>query len=203
MSIAAVILAAGNSSRMGQPKQLLEFNKTSLIRHVATIALASKADSVSVVLGWEAESLGRHVKDLGMTTLFNPNWQEGISSSIRSAVSALWKETDAVMFLLCDQLFITSDHLDEMIDGYLRTGKQIVASAYGNTLGVPALFGKIIFPELLKLKSDHGARRVILSHEQGTLGIPFPAGEFDVDYPSDYEKLALLEQHPVKEMESQ
>ena len=198
MNIAAIILAAGDSSRMGRPKQLLEFNGTSLIRHVATVACASRANSVYAVLGSNAESLNRNIEDLGVKTLINSRWKEGISSSIRCAISALPNDADAVIILLCDQPFITSHHLDEMIEAYTRTGNRIVASAYGNRLGAPALFERTLFPELLDLKADKGARTVITSHQQETLSIRFPSAEFDVDYPADYEKLASLERHAVK-----
>ncbi len=219
-STSFVILAAGGSSRMGRPKQLLEYKDATLIHHAIEIALRAKklSDSspdIFIVLGSKSDDIRYEISSTfnrkerkESTILINPEWQEGIASSIRCGVTALLRqmehgakgdkdsrhahETDAALFLLCDQPLVTSEHLAAILDFYVKTDALIVASEYSNIIGVPALFRKALFPELLKLTGDEGARSVIRAHQKEALGIPFPAAEFTIDQPADYEKLISM-----------
>lgn len=201
-STAIIILAAGSSSRMGKPKQLLEYNGSTLIHHIINTALAvkriasaPKAETISaeifIVLGAYADDIRYEITSTfnrkerkEFTILVNPEWHEGISSSIRCGIAALPKESDAALFLLCDQPRITAEHLKNIIhSSIVYPNAQIIASEYSNTLGVPALFRKMLFPELLKLIGDEGARGVIRSHHKDTIAIPFPDAAFDLDEP--------------------
>ncbi len=209
-STAFIILAAGPSSRMGKPKQLVEYNGSTLIHHAIEIALetrkiisSSKVEAISainIVLGSDADDIRYEIASTfnrkerkALTILINHDWREGISSSIRCGVAALSHETDAALFLLCDQPLITAEHLHAILNSSIHPKADqtqpdnrdalIVASAYSGIMGVPALFKKALFPELLKLTGDEGARRILRAHEKETLAIPFPDAAFDLDEP--------------------
>ncbi|MDE3059090.1 MAG: nucleotidyltransferase family protein [Bacteroidota bacterium] len=196
-STAIIILAAGESSRMGEPKQLLEYNGSTLIHRTIEIALKAKrlsdnSSNIFIVLGSKADDIKYEIVSTfnrkerkGFNILINPEWHEGIASSIRCGISALPHSTDAVLFLLCDQPLVTAEHADTLINASMDPDALIVASAYGGTLGVPALFKKALFPELMKLTGNEGARRVIHDHQKETIGILFPGAEFDMDKPGE------------------
>ena len=122
----------------------------------------------------------------------NPDWQSGLGSSIvvgiRHAMN-LAPDLDAAVLLTCDQPFVTAAVLAQLIQLRLTSGKPIVASAYAETLGIPALFDRSCFPDLLRLKGDSGAKGIILARPHDVVSFDFPAGEIDIDTAADYEKL--------------
>ena len=189
MAIGVIILAAGGSSRMGRPKQLLPYQGQSLVRHAAESALASVCDRVVVVVGSHADEVGNEVADLTLDVIENRDWQSGMSSSIRAGLEALTStsELDAVVIMLCDQPFVRPDVLNNLVDTYRQSGTSIVASLYGTTKGVPALFSRKYFNELMSLAADEGARRIIASHPDDVATIVFPEGAIDIDTPRDHE----------------
>ena len=122
----------------------------------------------------------------------NPGWSSGVGSSIRVGVQRamdLAPDLDASLALSCDQPFVTAAVLVQLIQLRLTSGKPIVASAYATTLGIPALFDRSCFPDLLRLKGDSGAKGIILARPQDVASFDFPAGEIDIDTAADYEKL--------------
>ncbi|MCI0707891.1 MAG: nucleotidyltransferase family protein [Ignavibacteriae bacterium] len=183
--IAIILLAAGGSSRFGSPKQLAPFKGTTLLRHITQVALQSNAAFVSVVLGAEVERMKAELSELPVQFVVNAQWQDGIGLSIGEGIRSLPKATDAALILLGDQPLITVELLNSIIEKYITTGKPIVASAYSNTLGVPALFARSLFPELLLLRDDKGAKAVIHNHHDDAIRIVFPAGSVDIDSPDD------------------
>lgn len=187
--ITAIILAAGASTRMGAPKQLLPWRGRSLLRHAAETALASCCRPVVVVLGAHAERLAEEVNDLPLQIVYNAAWSQGVGTSIRAGIDAVQSQAQAALLMLCDQPLLTSALLDELVAARSRTGKQIVASQYAGTAGVPALFARAYFADLLALDGDVGARRVIARHPDDTHLLSFPEGEFDVDAPAEYEQV--------------
>ncbi len=184
--IAIIILAAGESTRMRLPKQLLPYKRKSLLQRAVDEALASKAQSVHVVLGAHADQIRRSVSMDNVTVVLNEKWGEGMSSSIRAGVGALRPDIEAAMIALCDQPYLSSTVINELIDRYLASGKPIVACEYDGLPGVPALFAKRYFTELTSLRGDSGARRIIQSHENDALLIPFSEGSVDLDTPEEY-----------------
>ncbi len=191
MKLSILILAAGSSSRLGQPKQLIEFQDETLIRKITQTAL-SISDEILVVLGANAELVGRNLISFSeqVNTIYNPNWQEGMGTSIRIGTEVLAPKSDAIMILLCDQPFVSTSILQEMMQIFANSKRPIIACEYKNQLGVPMLFAQSIFPELLKLHGDKGAR-AFLHKYQGQIGIvPFPEGSFDVD---TFEDLVTLQ----------
>jgi molybdenum cofactor cytidylyltransferase len=188
---AIILLAAGGSTRMGEPKQLLSYKGKTLVRRMAETGL-EVTDSVVVVTGSNAEKVEAEVADLKVNIVQNDEWSEGIASSICKGLSRLIDSApsvDAVIIMVCDQPFVTATLLKEIISKKNQYGNEVVACGYGNTLGTPALFGKEIFPELLQLKGDSGAKKIILKYAESTLVVQFPMGNLDVDTREDYKSL--------------
>ena len=192
-SIAVILLAAGASIRLGKPKQLLQFQGETLLRRSAKTALAV-SNRVVVTLGANIEIMRKQIEDLSIQIAENNNWETGMSSSIRSGLEKLLadaNEPEAVILMVCDQPFADDKLLEEIISAYKEKNSLIVACEYQNTLGVPALFDKTLFPELLALDSSAGAKQLIKKHRAQTAEISFPKGVFDIDTPKDYENLIV------------
>ncbi len=189
--IALIILAAGASSRLGQPKQLSMFRGRSLLRHAAETALATDCRPVVVVLGAGAERLKTELGDLAVTVAINPAWTDGMASSLRAGLRAASEpaEPDAVLIMLCDQPLITSAMLNQLVLAQRSSGRGIAASEYEGTLGVPALFGRKYYPELAALEGDQGARKIIVNYKHDAARIPLAEAGFDVDQLEDVPRL--------------
>jgi molybdenum cofactor cytidylyltransferase len=188
MGIGAVVLAAGGSSRLGTPKQLLKFRGETLVRRAAKAALKSVCDRVVVVVGNHAQQMRQEVDDLPVSVVENENWQSGISTSIRAGLERISSE-DGVVITLCDQPFMTAAVLNELVSTHHQTRLAIVASTYGTARGVPAFFAPELFNELASLTKDEGARRIIASHPEKVATVEFPQGAIDIDTPEDRDRL--------------
>lgn len=185
---AAIILAAGASSRLGQPKQNLLHNGQTLLQHAVDCAQQSKCGQIVVVLGANTDQ----IKPIdGTTTLYNNHWQEGMASSIRLAITEVNKyaSLENAIILLCDQPFISPGLLDNLIDKHGETGMPIVACTYGDTTGPPALFHHSLFSKLLLLQGHEGAKKILLTHADDTATVLFEKGSIDIDTIDDYENL--------------
>lgn len=188
--VAAVILAAGASSRMGSPKQTLRYRGESLLRRAALAALGAGCRPVVVVTGAHAELSRRELEGLGVREVFNPYWETGMASSVRAGVEALaGADADGVVLMLCDQPHVTAEVISGLVAAHRATLRSVVASAYGGGFGVPALFGRTLFAELAQLEGAAGARQVIKRHASEAHFLPFPGGETDVDTPDDFSRL--------------
>ena len=188
---ATIILAAGESSRLGQPKQNLVFNGQTLLQHAVDSALQSACKPVIVVLGANDSTIISPRKAL---VLYNKDWKEGMASSIRTAINELNKElsVDKVIIMLCDQPFVNATLLNTLIDKQVQTGKPIVACTYSGTTGAPVLFDRSLFAELLLLQGNEGAKKILITHANQIATIPFEQGSIDIDTPDDYENLIKL-----------
>ncbi len=190
--IAIVILAAGASSRMGSPKQLLEYDGKTLLQHAIETALATDCPKVVVVLGARADLLKPELANQPIQILENKNWQEGMASSIRYAlqhITIAGFQPESVIFMVCDQPYVTSSLLMSLVEKGVETGMPIVASGYGDKAGTPALFHKSIFLQLMELKGDKGARALLAAQPEKVAIVPFPKGVTDIDMVADYELL--------------
>ena len=187
--IGAVILAAGGSSRFGSPKQLVQFHEKDFVQRVVAVAQEAACSPVVVVTGSNAAK----VSDEATTPVVeNKNWREGIGSSIRVGLEYLIDlepDINAIILLTCDQLLVNAEVIMNLMALHQATGKEIVASSYANTLGVPALFDRCLFPELLALSGDTGAKKIILANRDRVAEFPFAAGSIDIDTQADYESL--------------
>ena len=192
VNVGVVLLAAGGSSRLGSPKQLLSYEGKPLIQYMLHIARNSKAKHVVVVLGSEAGSIASQIPGNVATVVVNDAWQEGMASSIRTGMKILMQDhpdaTGAIL-MVCDQPDVTAQLINDLIDVHQQTGKPIITCSYANTFGPPTFFHKSIFPDLLQLKGDVGARSVLQRHVKEVEAIPFPQGSRDIDTKADYEKL--------------
>jgi len=185
---AAVILAAGASIRMGTPKQLLTFDGRTLIRRTIEAAQGALCRPILVVLGAHADQIRPETADLDVFVLQNPEWPEGMASSIRVAMQTLQARTPApggAILTVCDQPYVSSEHLRTLIQTSRSSRQPIVASQYVGILGVPALFAPNLWPELLALTGESGARSVIRRHVREVCPVPFPEGACDLDTPED------------------
>ena len=188
--VAALLLAAGGSSRMGRPKQLMSCNGESLLLRTARNALASRCSHLFVVVGAESKRMEKELAGVPVTVVVNRNWQEGMGSSIRAGMHRIdaWHTSfDAVSILLADQPLVTSGLIDEMVKRFEK-GSGLVASAYAGTVGVPALFSSKYFEDLKTLEGDKGAKGLLKKMASSIDLIDFPEGAFDIDTPRDLKK---------------
>lgn len=189
MAIATIILAAGGSARLGQPKQLIQSNGESLVRRMAQQALALRAGPVVVVLGANQDRIMKELTGLAITTVVNSTWSEGMASSLRTGLRALDTEsTEAFLVVLTDQPYVTADLLQRLIDTRQSTGRGIIASRYAEPdgiLGVPALFDTHYRREFLNLTGDTGARKLIQQYASDSTSVLFPLAGIDLDTPAD------------------
>ncbi|MBC9798561.1 nucleotidyltransferase family protein [Sinomicrobium weinanense] len=188
-----VILAAGSSSRMGQPKQLLEYNGKTLLQHAVDEALGTGIENIVMILGAHAGKIREVIKEDKIRFLQNQDHEEGMASGIRLGVHDLTKSrenmTEGILIMLCDQPFVNSELLIRLIGKQIATGCRIVASTYKGIEAVPAVFHKSVFPELINLKGDRGARSIIKKYGKGTATVEFPKGHIDIDTLEDYRNL--------------
>ena len=191
--VAAVVLAAGGSARLGDAKQLLPYRGRALVRHAAEVAVEAGCHPTIVVLGANADACSTELRGLPVEMAVNPSWSTGIASSIHVGLDAIQRcgtPVDAVLFTLCDQPHVSSGILREILQRRADCGARIVASAYEGTLGVPALFAKELIPQLLALHGDEGARRVIAAHGDEVVAIANRGAAFDIDTPADRGRMA-------------
>ncbi|GAB4031373.1 nucleotidyltransferase family protein [Spirosoma gilvum] len=192
MSLATIILAAGASNRLGgQPKQLLTQDGTSLIQRIVQTALSLQSGPVIVVLGANQSLIQPEIEQLPIQIVRNPDWQEGLSSSLRAGLNNLAGDSiEYFLVLLTDQPFVTTALLQQLITTQQQTGKGIVACRYGDSghLGVPALFSIRYQSAFMNLSGDVGARKLIQQYADDCAAVPFDLGTIDLDTWADVEK---------------
>lgn len=187
-----IILAAGASTRLGSPKQQLIYNGKTLLQHAIDVALDSSCSPVIVVLGAHSMVISPEIPSERVAVIQNPDWEEGMASSIRAGITALQQkapEATEVIFMVCDQPYVDTAHLNNLVRQRLDTGKGIIASYYNDTMGVPVLFDRSFFPALLSLKGEEGAKKLLYRYEQEVAAVPFPQGSVDIDTLADYQSL--------------
>jgi molybdenum cofactor cytidylyltransferase len=187
-----IILAAGESSRLGSPKQLLAYAGATLLQNSIEVAHAADAASLVVVLGANADLIKSEISNTTANVVVNPQWNEGMASTIRFGLQTLVKlnpEVESVILMVADQPFVTADLLNELMELNKKEQRSIVASKYGTTFGTPVLFTERYFPELMKLKGDVGAKSLVRNYMNEAAFVSFPEGEIDIDTVEDYQKL--------------
>lgn len=189
LNIATLILAAGASSRLGQPKQLLLENGQPLVRRMAQIAVDLNAGPVVVVVGANAGAVTNALHDLRVRTLPNPDWETGMASSLKIGVELVEKTLpEAILVLLTDQPHVSRALLESLIEQARSTHKLIIASQYGDVHGVPILFRPAYFEALKSLTGDTGARKLVQQNPDDVATVSFDEGAIDLDTPEDVAK---------------
>ena len=188
-SIAAIILVAGGSSRLGQPKQLLKFRGESLVASAVRAAVESGCNPVVVVTGNLAGEIRDALGSSPAKVVTNPEWERGLGTSIRRGVREVADAADAVVILASDQPFVDVGVVNALISAQKEHAAPIVASRYANTLGVPALFARSCFETLLALPDDSGAKPLLAARAAEVIAVEFELGTVDVDTPQDLDRL--------------
>lgn len=180
-----IILAAGASTRLGRPKQLVQIAGRPALQHVVSNATAVAGGAVTVVLGSQATDITRMLQHSSASVLINRHWEEGIAASIRCGMSALSPACDAVMLLLGDQIAVTASDLKRLIAAWNGENSVLAASVYAGQFGVPAIFPRFAFSELAQLRGDQGAKAIINRHASRLAHVPIPNAAYDLDTPED------------------
>lgn len=192
-NIAIAILAAGNSSRMGQPKQLLKWGNETLISHAVKNALSTTVEDVVLILGANYKDIIEEVQSFPIKILSNEHWQEGLGSSIAKAAQYCLEsvqQLDGLFITLADQPLISSVYLQKMINNFDSNANQILATRYeANKKGVPVLFDNIYFSELASITGDDGAKKLLKKYSDNVVALTSEAINLDIDTKADYQKL--------------
>jgi molybdenum cofactor cytidylyltransferase len=186
--LAALVLAAGASTRLGQPKQLLQYQGEFLVERAVRIAREAGAHTVFVVLGAHYQPIFQALSKVSppVRVLLNLGWQQGMGNSIALGAAAAERDGAAdLLVLTCDQIHVTAEHLRLLIRASHRD--HVVASVYAEHRGVPALFPEFSFHALQELRGDRGARDLL--QQEDVLSVPFPGGSIDIDTPEDLEAM--------------
>ncbi|QCX00050.1 nucleotidyltransferase family protein [Aggregatimonas sangjinii] len=191
---AVLILAAGSSSRMGRPKQLLPWGSQTLLQNAVNNANASRCDEAVVVLGANADII-RNSLQPGTVSVVNTDWENGMGSSIARGMQFLSKKEtpfEVVLIMLGDQPFIDADYLNNVRSTFQGSQKNIVATDYGNRAGVPALFGSKYFEQLSELNSEYGAKELLAENMADIHLLKAGVKTADIDTEADYSRLNHL-----------
>lgn len=189
--IAAAILAAGTSSRLGTPKQLLDLGGQPVLAHTLAAVRQSSVDIILVILGYQREQIEQRVDLSGTTVLDNQDYASGQSSSVRCAVEKVPNDVDALVFILGDQPLVEPKVIDALVKAHRENHVKIAQPVYAEGRGNPILIGRELFPELDRLRGDQGARPLL--HEHRDIVVTVDVSDYhrpsDVDTPDDYKAL--------------
>lgn len=188
-NMATIILAAGQSKRLGRPKQLIEFRGKKLLQQVIDLVDEIEIGPCFVVLGAFTHEIEKEIDFKKSKIILNDQWEEGMASSIRCGLEAIQNSAvENVLVLLTDQPLINHEILQQLVTSH-EVGPGITACSYANQVGVPAIFSEHFFKELMQLKGDRGAKNILTKYSESVQTIPFPWGEMDVDSEEDLRML--------------
>jgi len=193
--IVAIVLSAGESSRMGKPKALLPIDGVRFIERIVTALKATRVEEIIAVLGHNAEEMRQKINDLPVKIIVNPHYKQAQLSSLIAAIRSIEagenaRSVDAILVHLVDHPYINPDLVNLMIDRFYETKKLIVVPRYEGQRGHPVIFSRRLFDELLAAPVDQGAKPVVHGHREDTLEIDTDdAGvTVDIDTPEEYRK---------------
>ncbi len=193
MPVAAIVLAAGAATRMGRLKQLLPFRGKTLVEHAVAQAAEAGFHPIIVVVGAESQAVRNALAGLDVLIAENPRWQSGMGSSIAAGMESLEESvtgSDATAILLADQPLVTAVHLTQMANLLSQSAAPVIAARYRETLGVPALFKRCLFPRLASLGGEVGARSLLRDSPEQVLPFDLPEAAIDLDTPDDFAAFA-------------
>jgi len=180
-----LVLAAGASTRLGQPKQLVKLAGRPALHIVVSNAVAVAGHAVTVVVGAHAREMTHLLAHSPASVIVNRHWQEGMASSLRFGVASLPPACQAVMVLLGDQVAVTADDLKRLVSAWKGEESMIAASVYDQRVGVPAIFPRVCFSELSELRGDQGARKILERNNYRLVRVPMSNASIDLDTPED------------------
>lgn len=196
---AVLLLAAGESKRMGTPKQELSYQGDTLLRHAVKEALELNLGVTAVVINDQTDEIKNQLDNLSVEIVINENSKEGIGSSIRKGVQHIsqhYPQIEFLLIMLCDQPLVDASHLRSLIETQQSSGSAIAASYYDGRKGVPAIFHHTLFTPLQNLQGDTGAKHVIESLGEAVAIVDFPQGSIDVDTKEEYQQIIELTTAP-------
>lgn len=189
LNLHVLVLAAGGSSRLGQPKQLVRVHGRPLLHLVVDRAVSLAAHAVTVVLGAHAKEIAPCLRSSSASIVINRDWEQGVASSIRAGIASLAPGCTAVMILLADQFAVTADDLKRLASAWGGETKTIAAAVYNGTFGVPAIFPEWCFSELMQLRGDSGAKMLLQRHRDRLVHVQMPNAAMDLDTAEDLARL--------------
>jgi molybdenum cofactor cytidylyltransferase len=186
--INAIILAAGESKRMGKLKPLLKFNDSTFLGQIISVLRLSDVDTITVVLGAEAETIKKYVDLSGTRVVINENYQKGQLSSLIAAIEQSSQDTEAILVCLVDNPFVTKEVVDKIVAKFKETNNPIIVPVFNKRRGHPTLFSRSLFDELLSAPEEEGARYVLYSNEERILELETSESGIliSIDTPDDY-----------------
>jgi molybdenum cofactor cytidylyltransferase len=190
-----IILAAGNSSRLGRPKQFLQYQEKSLLLRVTESALSSGCAALVVVTGAEKESIEKELQHLPAIYTHNTDWADGMASSIISGLNQLLTSAPHlthVIIAVSDQPFVSAAIFEGLLKTKSEAGTGIVACKYDDIVGAPVLFSDKYFQNLRALRGTEGAKKLLKIFKKDLSTIDFPLGKFDIDTDEDFERLSTI-----------
>ena len=188
--VAAIVLAAGGSARMGRNKLLFPLSGETVLRRAVRRATAAGFEPVVVVLGHEAGRAQAELDGLACRTVMNPDWEQGINRSLRTGLAALPAETSAAVVMLADMPFVTTEMLLTLVERWRDGTAPLVISDYEGVNAPPMLYGCPLFPELLAMEGEGCGKQVVRRHREEAASVAWPAAALaDLDVPEDYERV--------------
>ena len=185
-----IILAAGSSSRMGEPKQLMMYKNKTFLQHIISEAKNANLEPVICITGYQSDLITKNILHLEVTVVYNENWREGMGSGISAGIKQiLLSDVDSVILAVSDQPHISADLFRTMEELKDLSGKGIVAASYAGTLGTPVLFAKNYFEQLKSLNGNQGAKNIVELNMPDVRSVEFEKGKIDIDTKEDYEHL--------------
>jgi len=200
--IAGVVLAAGRSTRLGQPKQLMPYRGRPLLAWVVAAMAGSRVDETVVVLGHDRERIARAVDLRGARAVYNERYGEGLSTSLQAGLAALGEDVKAAVLSVGDQPLLDADVIDALIDLHVRTDAPIVTTDYGAYQGTPLLLHRSLWPLARQIHGDQGARALLRAYRDAVAAVPVPpALATDIDTWEDYTVLQEMQRQPEGNVE--
>jgi molybdenum cofactor cytidylyltransferase len=185
-----IILAAGSSTRMGEPKQLMMYKNKTFLQHIIGEAKNANLEPVICVTGYESDLITQSISVMDVDIVYNENWTEGMGTGIAAGIKRLLlTDVNSVILAVSDQPHVSSELFGKMQQLKEKSGKGIIACSYANTLGTPVLFGKHYFNDLTSLSGNEGAKKILQLNMTDVCSVEFEKGSIDIDTKQDYEKL--------------
>ncbi len=188
--VAAVVLAAGSSTRMGRNKLLLDLGGQTVVRRAVRAAIDAGVDRVVVVLGHEAERVRSELAGLDCDVVVNPDHAQGVGTSLHTGIARVATDADAIVVILADMPFVSGDMIGAVVKRYRESGARLVLSRYGEVQAPPTLYARELFAEVLAVPDERCGKQVVRRHQDEAVTVTWPEAALrDIDVAADYEQV--------------